>query len=134
MTRRVKPEKKISIIKVYLFFFSILFSHFFIKDTRLDPVYWHNNTSMAAIDPTKHYQLPNDCKWAIYTFLHPLVLYWLLFFCIDLALADDQLPFTLEESLGTFCEVWNINSWSAFERLQVDKIAGPEIITDQLKW
>ncbi|KAG1052933.1 hypothetical protein G6F43_004949 [Rhizopus delemar] len=46
------------------------------------------------------------------------------------AIADQCMPFTQEEALGTYCSTWRINNWSDLE----NRVKGPVFETEGLKW
>lgn len=71
--------------------------------------------------------LPKDCKTSC-TFIELPV----LINKIDLELANDVLPFTNQESLGTFYSEWTIDQWS---KLPDSSINGPKFKTnDNSEW
>ncbi|KAI9251972.1 hypothetical protein BY458DRAFT_523498 [Sporodiniella umbellata] len=46
------------------------------------------------------------------------------------AFADQSMPYTEEEVLGTFCHNWKITNWSSLE----ERVHGPVFETEDLKW
>lgn len=46
------------------------------------------------------------------------------------AIADQCMPFTQEEVLGTYCSTWKITNFSTLE----GRVRGPTFETEDLKW
>lgn len=46
------------------------------------------------------------------------------------AIADQCMPFTQEEILGTYCSTWKITNFSTLE----GRVRGPTFETGDLKW
>jgi hypothetical protein len=92
---------------------------------------YNMNLRNSTPDPKKLYTLPDDCKGDLSFF----VLYKLnsRFYKIDLSFADENLPFTIEESLGTFYSIWDIDNCSELTAKE-SQVRGPIFKTDLYEW